>query len=160
MENRIHLELSDDERTAINDALGVLNNTLAPKLKTLTPDERRKLPKMGDGTEPFVFKSVEYAKNNPEFLPSFVSAEALDTDITAVDVFKGYVRQLRQLVNSLDDSIMLAGSEAYVAGLSYYNSVKQGLKIGAPGAESIYTDLKKRFDTSGQKTTSPPTTPE
>lgn len=160
MENRIHLELSEDELAAFNEALAVQTQILAPKLKTLTPEQRRKLPKMGDGTEPFVTKAIEYAKSNPEFLPSFVSAANMEHDFKAVATLNNLVRPLRQMIDSLDDSIMLSGSEAYVAALSYYNNVKQGLKMNTPGAESIYNDLKQRFEKQGPKTTPPPTTPQ
>ena len=40
---------------------------------------------------------------------------------------------------------MMAGSEAYIASLSYYNSVKMAAKLNVPGAKPIYDDLKKRF---------------
>lgn len=160
MENRIHLELSETELTTTEEATATLQNTLGPKLKTLTPDDRRKLPKMGDGTEPFVVKSAEYAKSNPEFLPPYVSADALAVDLKAIETLNTQVRPLRQLVNALDDSIMLAGSEAYTAALSYYNNVKQALKMGVPGAEAIYKDLKQRFENQGPKTTPDPSTPE
>ena len=143
MDNRIHLKLSETELTAVTEALAVIQNTLGPKLKTLTPDERRKIPKMGDGTEPFVFKTVEYSKTNPEFLPPYISANDLGVDIEAIETLNGLVRPLRQTVSNLEDSIMLAGSEAYTASLSYYNNLKQALKMGVPGAESIYNDLKQ-----------------
>lgn len=160
MKNRIHLELSEAELTTVNEALAALQNTLGPKLKTLTPDERRKLPKMGDGTEPFVLKTSEYAKTNPEFLPPYISADALGVDLKTIEMLNTLVRPLRQTVSNLDDSIMLAGSEAYTASLSYYNNIKQALKMGVPGAESIYKDLKQRFENQGQKSIPEPTTPE
>jgi len=47
---------------------------------------------------------------------------------------------------------MLAGSEAYVAALSFYNSVKQAAKLNVPEAKTIYEDLKKRFAGQGVKT--------
>ncbi len=160
MENRIHLELSEAELTALTEAIAIIQNTLGPNLKTLTPAERRKLPKMGDGTEPFVLKVVEYAKTNPEFLPSFISANALAVDLKTIETLNSLVRPLRQLVSSLDDSIMLAGSEAYTASLGYYNNTKQALKMGVSGAEDIHNDLKQRFEGQGPKSTTNPSIPE
>jgi hypothetical protein len=40
----------------------------------------------------------------------------------------------------------LAGSEAYVTALAYYNSVKLGAKLDVPNAKAVYSDLKIRFD--------------
>lgn len=41
---------------------------------------------------------------------------------------------------------MVAGSEAYSAALTYYNTVKQANNMNIPGAKVIYEDLKKRFE--------------
>ena len=55
-------------------------------------------------------------------------------------------RPIEQLNRTLEDTIILAGSEAYVASLAYYNSVKQAAKMNVPGALPIQDDLSKRFD--------------
>lgn len=46
---------------------------------------------------------------------------------------------------------MLAGSEAYAAALSYYNSVKMASKLNVNGAKAIYEDLRKRFEHKSKK---------
>jgi hypothetical protein len=43
---------------------------------------------------------------------------------------------------------MLAGSEAYVAALSYYNTVKLASQMDIPNSKTIYEDLKTRFKKS------------
>lgn len=149
MENRVHIEIAPDDLTALQEAIGVLNTTLGPMLKTLDVQERRTLPKMGDGTEPFVTKTIEYAKTNAQFLPPFVSVDEMEVDFKSVEDLQTVLRPMKQLVAGLEDTIMLAGSEAYVSALSYYNSVKIGQKMNMPGAETIYKDLKKRFDKRG-----------
>lgn len=45
----------------------------------------------------------------------------------------------------LDDTMMLAGSEAYVAALAFYNAVKGVGRANVPGAALIYEDLRGRF---------------
>jgi len=50
------------------------------------------------------------------------------------------------LCDNLPDTEMLSGSEAYVAALTYYNSVKQAAKMNVPSAKAIYEDLRKRFE--------------
>jgi len=39
-----------------------------------------------------------------------------------------------QLCNNLDDTEMVAGSEAYVNSLLYYNNVKEAGRNGIPGS--------------------------
>lgn len=146
MENRVHIQIAEADMTAIQDAITVLSSKLSPILKTLDVQERRTLPKMGDGTEPFVEKAIDYAKTNPQFLPPYVDVGNMEVDFVSVQALNSIIRPMRQLMDGLEDTIMLAGSEAYVAALSYYNSVKMGQKMNMPGAEAIHTDLKKRFE--------------
>ena len=144
-ENKVSIKLTVEEQNQIGDALSVIDNILTGKLITLTPQERREYPKMSDGTVPFVRKALEYANSNSEFTPKFVDSGELEIDIEAVDTLNNVYRPLKQLIERLDDSILLSGSEAYVAALAYYNSVKLGAKMNVPGAKAIANDLKKRF---------------
>ena len=145
LENRVSIVLTEEEKAQITAALTAMNAVLEGKLVTLSPQERREHPKMGDGTEPFVSKALDYATSNPEFTPRFVNADDMKIDFEAVSTLNSIYRPLKQLIEQLDDSILLSGSEAYVAALAYYNSVKVGAKMNAPGAKSIYNDLKQRF---------------
>jgi len=53
----------------------------------------------------------------------------------------------------LDDTITVAGSEAYIAALAFYKSVKVAATMNVPGAQEIYDDLSKRFEISTTKAT-------
>jgi hypothetical protein len=50
-----------------------------------------------------------------------------------------------QLHENVDDTTMVAGSEAYQFALIFYNSVKMAARQDIPGAKAIYGELKKRF---------------
>ena len=104
---------------------------------------------MGDGTEPFVGKVLDYAKVNKEFAPAFMDVSELETDFKAVKSLTGIYRSLLQLTQQLDDSILLSGSEAYTASLIYYNSAKLAAKMNVPNAKPIVDDLKQRFAKAG-----------
>jgi hypothetical protein len=51
----------------------------------------------------------------------------------------------KQLSDNIDDTEMIAGSEAYQAALAFYNSVKAAAAQDIPGAKEVYADLKTRF---------------
>ena len=144
-ENKVSIVVTNEEKTQLADAIGVINDILDGRLVTLTPQQRRGYPKMSDGTVPFVRKALEYANSNPEFTPKFVDSAEMKIDIEAVDDLNNIYRPIKQLLERLDDSILLSGSEAYVAALAYYNSVKVGAKMNVPDAKAIANDLKKRF---------------
>ena len=144
-ENLVSIKISSADLNKINQAVSALNATLKPLLTSLTTEQRMEIPKMGDGTEPFVEKTMDYAKSNPEFAPPFMDVAEMEIDLQAVKDLTNVYRPLLQLITQLDDSIMLSGSEAYVASLAYYNSVKMATRMNVPSAKPIYQDLKQRF---------------
>jgi hypothetical protein len=150
-ENRVSIILKPEDLKKVLDALVVVNTTLKPYLIALTPDERKELPKMRDGTMPFVKKSMEYAQTNAAFVPAYIDVNELKTDLDAVDALSQIFRPVEQLYLNLEDTITLSGSEAYVASLAFYNSVKQAAKINVPGAKAIGDDLSARFSGQGKK---------
>ncbi|MBU2494672.1 MAG: hypothetical protein KJ571_18780 [Bacteroidetes bacterium] len=111
----------------------------------LSADERKNLAKMSDKTIPFVEKTLNYAESDPEFAPAYLNVDELKIDMKAVGQLKAFFLPLEQLNANLDDTILLAGSEAYVAALAYYNSVKQAAKMNVLKAKTIYEDLSQRF---------------
>jgi len=144
-QNLVSFQIPEADMEAVKGAIATLKSKLLPNLKTLTPTERQELPKMGDKTTAFVQKTLEYCKSNPELCPQFLDAEALGVDVKAVEVIRSIYQPLLQMVDALDDTMTLSGSEAYAGALMYYNSVKFGAKTNIPGAGTIYDDLSSRF---------------
>ena len=145
LENRVSIEITQEDQQAIEGALDTLKTKLAPYLESLTAQDRKELPKMSDGTVPFVSKAVEYAQDNAAFVPAFVDVGELKKDVAAVNTLTQLLRQVEEIQTLLDDTVVLAGSEAYVAALAFYNSVKLGVRMNIPGAKAIHDDLKQRF---------------
>ncbi len=143
--NRVSVKITAEDKQVIEDTLNTLKTKLQPYLHSLTPQDRRELPKMNDGTAPFVNKSLEYATSNDAFVPAFISLEELQKDVDAVADLTQFLRKVEELQTLLDDTVLLAGSEAYQASLAFYNSVKLGARMNVPGAQPIYEDLKQRF---------------
>lgn len=150
-ENLVSIEISEKEIAQVNDAIAVISNTLKPYLITLKPEQRQSLPKMSDQSIPFVNKALEYSNTHPEFAPGFVSLPELKKDIAAFEQLRNVARRIEEVQVALEDTSMLAGSEAYVATLSYYNNTKQAVKQNIPGAKVVYDDLKKRFEDNGNR---------
>lgn len=53
-------------------------------------------------------------------------------------------RELRQLCYEVNDTLMLVGSEIWMADLSFYKTVKQAARRDVGGADTLYDDLKQR----------------
>ena len=143
--NRISLNIPEADIEKIQAAVKVLQDLLEPHLVDLGPDERRVLPKMGDKTVSFVDKALEYARTNPELCPPFVNVEEFERDMAAVDLLLKLQRPLAQIADLVDDSLLLAGSEAYSAALACYHTIKGAARLNVAGAGTIAEDLGRQF---------------
>lgn len=146
IENIVSVKLSSDQMQQVSGALQTLQEVLGSQLVVLRPDERRELPKISERNLPFVEKVLEYCVSMPQFAPPYLSIDELKIDVSAVKNLTALQRSIDQLAMALGDTIMLSGSEAYVAALTYYNAVKQAAKVHVAGAEAVYNDIGIRFD--------------
>ncbi|MDR2424343.1 MAG: hypothetical protein LBD59_06420 [Prevotellaceae bacterium] len=144
MDNRISFELNEADKQAILAAINVLNEKLLPHLVELAQGEARELPTMGDKSYGFVFKALEFAKQYPEFA-AFINVPEFEKDVNTVNLLREFYVPLLQLAKKVHDTMTLAGSEAYVAGLTYYGSSKEGQKRKLPNSVLIVEELGKRF---------------
>jgi outer membrane PBP1 activator LpoA protein len=149
--NLVSFEMSPEDESAIMAALQVLKDKLFPILISLTPEDRRELPKMGDKSVSFVTKCFEYSGKNPELVPLYVDKTEFEKDVNGVTKLRSFYQPLEQICNALSDTVMAAGSEAYVSALSIYNLVKDAARNNVPGAQTIYEDLKQRFPGGSKK---------
>ena len=117
---------------------------LAPYILALPPAERHGLPKMGEKTISFVEKAYDFAGQNPGLVPPY-----LEIDAFGVDFSDAHGLWTRQMEEGIDDTEMIAGSEAYQAVLVFYHSVKAAADQNIPGAKAVYEELKTRFPQRG-----------
>lgn len=142
--NEISFEINQEAMTNALGAIETLYENL-PKLITLSNEQRINLPKMGDKTVSFVNKSLEYARQNPEIIPKYLDMIEYGKDVAGVNKLFQVISPLRKLVEELDDTMLLAGSEAYMASLVFYTALKGAISAGQTGLKNIYDDLSTRF---------------
>ncbi len=87
---------------------------------------------------PFVAKVLVYVETNAQFAPSYLNVEELKTDLPFVTDLTPIFRPIEQLGETLNGTMTQAGSEAYIASLAYYNSLKQAAKMNIPDAKTIF----------------------
>jgi len=149
MENRISVTISEEAQANILKALAVISQNL-PELVNLSASDRQMLPKMGDKSVAFVNKNLEYAKQNPAIVPTFLDLVEFEKDTVAANSIKKVLIPMEQLLEKLGDTYLLAGSEAYMAALIFYTAIKGAAKAGVPGMKTIYDDLQSRFPGRGK----------
>lgn len=152
--NQISVEIPQNVLDSVNQKLQECKSLLSPYLQALTVDERKSLFKMGDKTITTVQKVKTYITTNPEFAPLYMDKTEFLKDEMVVTGLKPLVNLAEQLASDLDDTIMLAGSEALVASMMYYGTVKEAASKGVTTAKPIYEDLSLRFSKKGNKNNS------
>jgi hypothetical protein len=155
MDNKINFSIPDEVIADVTSKLNEVATILKPYLIALTPTERTEIPKMSDGTLPFVQKCLGYCQTNPEFAPSFIDFDGLFADMKVYEQLTPIYRLIFQLENKLNDTTMEAGAESFVSALSYYNSVKYAARMDVPSAKAIADDLSKRFARTSKTVSTP-----
>ncbi|MDP3682753.1 MAG: hypothetical protein Q8S01_02365, partial [Ignavibacteria bacterium] len=65
VENRVSIVIPPDVKQSVLQKLTEVDELLKPFLIALKPEETKVLPKMADGSTPFVGKALGYCKTDP-----------------------------------------------------------------------------------------------
>lgn len=150
--NQISVEIPQNVINEVTQKLQECKTLLAPYLQGLTTDQRKTLFKMGDKTVATVQKVKAYLETNPEFAPAYMDKTEFLKDEAVVTGLSPLGNLATQLASDIDDTILLAGSEALVAALLYYGTTKEAASKGIATAKPVYDDLSQRFVRKGNKT--------
>ena len=150
-QNQISIEIPKEITDAVAQKLQDCRTALAPYLQGLTAEQRQILFKMGDKTVATVQKIESYIKSNPEFIPIYMDTKEFTKDLTAVNQLHEINNLASQLATDINDTSMLAGSEALLSGMLYYGTVKEAYSKGVPTSRTIYEDLQERFSKKRRK---------
>lgn len=146
--NRLNITATAAQITAVKTALQTINTNM-PFLIGLTVDERIALPAINVNNKAFTEDAINAAVNNPSLVASYLSVPNMQNDMalyTQLDEIKGLVNQL---LEKIEDTQLLAGSEAYVSGLAFYKLVSAAAEAGVPGADAVSDLLRARFAGQG-----------
>ena len=153
--NLFSIVYTPQEVADINTHVTALRDIFVSKLINLTADERNQYGRLGDGTENFVVKVMDYANQRPEIIPGFVDQAELAKDIAARNILTPLRKSFNMLSEGVDDTHRLLGFDIYWIALAIYNNVKLMARQNVPGINVIYDDLKKQFP--GRPKIKPPT---
>jgi hypothetical protein len=138
------LEITSENQNQIMEMIRAIEERLIG-LIGLTEDERSTFVRLGDKNLAHVQKALGYAEQNPHLIPNYIQINEWRRDLQTVTALTELLRHLNQLTQKLEDSLRLAGDEAYGAASAFYKSVMAADQSGIPGAKAIYNDLAARF---------------
>ena len=148
--NRIVGALTEQDVTELQTAIEAMKSKL-DFLITLTRQDRRELPKMGERSIGFEEKCATHMATNPEFLPGFVSLPAITSGRALRSQLQRCFAPLQALCTALEDTLMAVSSEIWLADLAFYHNAHDAARRKLPGAEAIYSDLSSRFPGARRK---------
>jgi hypothetical protein len=154
--NRIDTVISDADLAKVNAALNDIESTLS-FLKGLTVEERIQLPKINVANKSFTQDAINAVVNNGTMLPAYLDQTAMQNDMNLYNQLDKLAGRIRQVLEKIDDTQMLAGSEAFVAALTAYKLFSAAAAAGIPGSDAIYDTLRERFAGQGGSGATPPT---
>lgn len=135
--------LTDADVQAIKAAVTTIHSKM-PFLISLTPDERRKLFKMGSKSQGFVGDCLIAARNSPEILPARFQVADFAQDVALAESLGDVLSVLRQIVSQVDDTHMAVASQANVQAADVYGFAKSAVK-STPGMKTVVMQLSERF---------------
>ncbi|WP_460760714.1 hypothetical protein [Lysobacter fragariae] len=141
----------DDAQWAqVDQGLDVLETAIEPMLVALNgPGVRRRLVKMGDGSEAFCRKTHDAMNTNRHLLPSTFDLEEMARDIKSHDALGIRLARMAQLMEKMRDTDMALGSDVMVIALAGYQLLKIAGK--GEGLDAVSRDMGKRFEGNGTR---------
>lgn len=150
--NLISTEISPAVQTDITEKISAINAALANILLfNLTGQDRKEMNKLGEKSFAFVEKALEYASTNPTLVPSYLDLPEATKDLKLFQDLNSILKLISTLNRAVEDTMMVAGSEAYDAALIFYGSVKGAGRVNVPGSQSVFEDLQKRYIAKSKK---------
>ena len=146
--NRLNTTATAAQIAAVKTALQTINTNL-PFLIGLTTDERIALPAIDVNNKAFTEDAINAAANNTALIPSYVNVPNMQNDLSLFIQLDEIILLVKQLLERLEDTQMLAGSEAYTSALAVYRLISSAADAGVPGADAINAQLKARFAGQG-----------
>ena len=146
--NRINSTATAAQVTAVKTALQTIATNL-PFLIGLTVEERMALPTIDVSNKAFTEDAIIAGLNNAALIPSYVSVPNMQNDMVLFNQLEEIIAVVNQLLEKLEDTKLLAGSEAYVSALALYKLFGAASDAGVPGSDAIVAQLKTRFAGQG-----------
>ena len=123
--NLISTSISEEQINEITRAIDRINAQL-PTLVSLSSEEISSLPKVSYKNIDFIHEVLDFADTYPDLVPPHIDVQEIRKDLRLIESLSKILKPMKKLVKKLEDSTLLAGSEAYIPSLAIYNSVKAG----------------------------------
>lgn len=135
--NQISTTISKKDLNEILDAIAFIDEKLSD-LVTLSDEEIASLPRGKCDTVYFVKECLDYAKKYPGYIPNDIEVQEIRKDMQLVESLLKILHPLKKVIKKLEDSTLLASSEAYIPSMIIHNTVKSYLASRTGTARDLH----------------------
>lgn len=154
LQNLISKDMTDAQRDAIITDLNAALTKFLPFMHPLTPEDRKSLARVGNTQVGQLELALTFANQNPGALPGDLSVPEFAKDVTLVRQLLLIKAKKDMISEAIDDSLMSALSDGYVAALDIYRVAKA---MGRGAEFDAFIDaFGQRFARRPRTTPTPP----
>ena len=145
LENLISISFTAEELTAIDTALASIEKIIKTKCVSLTPEQRTEYSRLGNRTENWSRKAIDYMSLKPALVPAFVDLPETLRDSTARNNLSLRFKRIESIYETMDDTLKVLGADVYNSCIAFYRNVKLMAQQNVQGADTVYSDLSTQF---------------
>lgn len=134
------------EKTAVATNLTALENTLMPKIKNLTAEERQKYGSVNEQNKLIVNKVKDYRTSQPALSSPDVDWVEFQNDFDTRDFLQATILRLQNIIDGLSNNKILHDFDNYQAALTDYDYSKYKATTKAAGYETKISEISQFFN--------------
>jgi len=155
----INLHFTQAEKTALDNALNLIQNTLVPKCRNLSAEERQRYGSINEHNKLLIGKVRDYRATQPGMSSPDVDWAEFEADYQDRNYLELFLARLATLGEMADDTKKLHDYDVYQAALTDYDYTKYKANTNTPGYDSKHDDIRQFFPNTGHRAQTPPETP-
>lgn len=144
-ENMMSVEFTPEQEAKMDQAINLIEEVMNGKGRSLTPKERQAYGRVKYEKEVWVTKVKEKMDNNAGTIPDYLDKAEYDRDYVAHTLINKWSAAIEKHFNLLEDTNRLLGFDLDESSLMYYRKIRSDAQNNAPGARTIYEELKQQF---------------
>ena len=141
-QNLVSMNLNDEQLAAVDAALEALENSLSGMV-SLSPLQRRSVPRMGSKSEAFCRQTLSLLGQNPQVVNPRHGLPDAEADLATLDALRPRMQRLGRLYSRGSDTQMALGSDVMATALHGYKLLK--VSGGSQSLEDLRASLGTRF---------------
>lgn len=151
LNNLNNTHLTEEQVTAVNEALTNLENALNPLQVNLTPEDRHKYGRVNEQNKLFINKVFDYLNAEPNLKSPDVDWEEFTKDFKSREALERIFNRLNSLATRVNNAKILHDYDNYQDALEDYAYTSFRARSKAVGYEEKHKECKQFFSKSRKK---------